>query len=774
MAQPPLDPLQIDHLFDQALDVPPAERRGFIEAAAGGDQVLIREVERLLEVSAAAKAVLGESVGEFAGTLLGELTDGLAADEGALGPGSRVGAWEIQGELGRGGMGVVYLASRADGAFQREVALKVVKRGMDTDEILQRFHYERRILAGLLHPNIARLLDGGATEDGRPYLVVERVQGRPIDQYSGEEGLGVEDRLLLFREVCAAVDHAHRNLVVHRDLKPSNVLVDTDGTVKLLDFGIAKLLAPDGTETGPATRTAVRLLTPEYAAPEQLRGEPVTTATDVYALGILLHQLLTGRRPHRPAPQGLRRSLGSDLERILLRALDEDPARRYPSAAALDEDVRRHLAREPILARGSSVPYRLGRFLRRHRAGVAVVAAAAVLVLGYGVTLQRSADRLERERALTALEAQRATGVTEFLVGLFQDPGLQGAAGDTLTARSLLDRGAQRIWSDEGQALDRESRAAALLALGRAYRGLGNTDLSIPILEEAVAIRRGVGGRGSGTSLAESLEALAQARAEARHFAAADTLLVEVIALEGAEPAPDSLRLALLLASHAGVIRDLGLADSTLVLTRGAVALFERHAEEDDPRRGSFFHDLGFAQRGVGNLEAAAEAYTRSLELRRAQPDPNRANIARTLNNLGVVFRDAGRYEEAEAAFREAWELASAEMGPDHPRTTVKGMHLAQELERRGASEEAEALLLAQIDAVRDRWGDGHWSVGQAHVRLGDLLMNHRGDPGAALSHYRQAARIFAASLGEEHGWTERVRGSLGRAEAAFRVAVTP
>ena len=808
MSASPPDPREVDRLFDQALDLPLAQRPRFIHEAAAGDEALKREVAALLAAAIEAEEVLGESVSDFAGVLMAGLSDRVQREEAPLAPGTRVGPWEILEELGRGGMGVVYLARRVDGAFERQVALKVVKRGMDTEEILQRFRYERRILAGLDHPHIARLLDGGATDDGRPFLVVERVKGRPIDRYADEEGLDVEGRIVLFRAVCAAVDHAHRNLVVHRDLKPSNVLVEAGGTVKLLDFGIAKLRGPDAGLTAPWTRTSVRMLTPEYAAPEQLRGEGITTATDVYALGILLYRLLTGRHPHgapghsihqlersileqdptrpsavpveegpaaarRTTPGALRRRLRGDLDRILLRALEPDPARRYPSAAALDEDLRRHLAHEPIVTRGYSALYRAGRFLRRHRLGVAATAAMVLLIGSYGVTLRVSADRLERERALTALEAQRAEGVTEFLVGLFQDSELQGAPGDTLTARALLDRGARRIRDAEDPTLDADTRAATLVALGRAYRGLGDSDVSIPILEEAVAMRR-VGGSEPG-SLAEALEALAGARSEARHFAAADSLYRETLALLGRTPSPDSLRLAVLMASHAGVIRDLGQPDSTLALTRAAVALFDRHAPDDDPDRAGFFHDLGYAQRGAGNLDEAASAYLRSLELRRAhdaERDPVR--LARTLNNLGVVLRELDRHADAEAAFREAWELASHHLGPEHPRTTVKGMHLAQELERRGASAEAEALLLGQVSAVRSRWGEGHWSVGQAHVRLGDLLLNRRGDPAAAAPHYREAARIFAAALGPDHGWTVSAQGSLARAEDELRIASTP
>jgi eukaryotic-like serine/threonine-protein kinase len=803
----------LDALFAGALERPAAERAAFLAEACPHDPELRAEVASLLAAHDEAEGVLGESVGDFAAPLLQGLTDALRREEEAMHVGARIGPWRILEEVGRGGMGAVYRAVRADGAFHRQVALKLVKRGMDTDEILRRFRYERRILAGLDHPNIARLLDGGATDDGRPFLVMEFVEGRPIDRYCDEEGLDVSARLALFAEVCRAVDHAHRSLVVHRDLKPGNILVGPEPTVKLLDFGIAKLLSDQAGPASPHTRTDIRIHTPAYAAPEQLRGEPVTTATDVHALGVILFRLLTGEFPHGPPPNSLyqversivermpsrpsrvvtrgettgrpapwiagpdeptpeararvrgttpaalRRRLRGDLDRILLKALDPEPARRYPSAAALAEDLRRHLAGEPVLARGGGALYLAGRFARRHRAGVAVAAAGVLALAGYVATLSASAERLERERARVDMEARRAEGVTSFLVDLFQDPELRGVAGDTLTARAVLDRGAQRLWVGE-EGLDPDARAAALLAIGRAYRGLGNTDLALPVLEEVVGMRRLRGEDPAG--LAEALAALAWARSDAHHAAAADTLFREAIELQGSLPDTDSVRLAYLLLARGTVMRDVGEPEEALALVRDGAALWERHAPPGHAELPGILHDLGFALTGVGDLAGAETVYRRSIELRRSFSEPDLARLARTLNNLGVVVRDLGRHEEAEAIFREAHELAGEALGADHPRTLVKGMHLARQLERRGASAEAEGLLRAQVERVRERWGPTHWSVGQGWTRVGDLLFQVREDPAAAESPYREAARLYAEGLGADHAWTGQARRALG------------
>jgi eukaryotic-like serine/threonine-protein kinase len=404
---------QIKAIVAGALETSPERRSEFVKEECGSDEELLREVESLLDQTTG-------SLEEFAqGT-----TDSLRRQMSILVPDQRVGTYRILRELGRGGMGAVYLAERADGAFEKQVAIKVLKRGTDTDEVLRRFSGERQILARLTHPNIAALLDAGTTENDLPYFVMEYVDGRPITKYADEHKLSVTDRLKLFREVCSAVSYAHQHLVIHRDLKPTNVLVTSNGGIKLLDFGIAKLLDES---TPEVTVAAQRRMTPEYASPEQVRGDPVTTVSDVYSLGVLLYELLTGGRPYklktrsaeevtkaiceqnpdRPSTavtrsiaengvERIQRQLRGDLDNIVLKALRKEPERRYASVDQFSADIRRYLEGLPVRARKDTVGYRAGKFVKRHKIGVAAVALImSILAVGI-ITTTIEARRANR------------------------------------------------------------------------------------------------------------------------------------------------------------------------------------------------------------------------------------------------------------------------------------------------------------------------------------------------------------------------------------------
>ncbi|HET9038998.1 MAG TPA: serine/threonine-protein kinase, partial [Gemmatimonadales bacterium] len=383
---------RMNELFHDALAVP-AERRGsFVAQSCGDDPAMADEIAQLL-------AAHSRDEGIMEGPAVVTAPGWLEAETPAV-VGRRFGPYRVVRELARGGMGAVYLAQRDDGAFEQRVALKLIKRGMDSDQVVARFRAERQILASLEHPNIARLLDGGASDDGQPYLVMEYIDGQRIDEFARERRLPVAERLRLWLQVCGAVSYAHQQLVVHRDIKPANVLVTADGTPKLLDFGIARLLHPDAEAV--STMTALRMLTPEYASPEQIEGRHATTVSDVYSLGVVLYELLTDQSPYRPrsrsprdlaeaicttepvrpsaavseADASLGRRLRGDLDTILLTALRKEPDRRYPSVEQLAGDVRRHLEGLPVRARPDTFGYRAGKFVRRNRAGV----AAAVLV----------------------------------------------------------------------------------------------------------------------------------------------------------------------------------------------------------------------------------------------------------------------------------------------------------------------------------------------------------------------------------------------------------
>jgi serine/threonine protein kinase len=412
---------RIEELFRTVVDRPADERESYLTRVCGGDEGLRREVLSLLAQDTA-EDFLQAPIAGVARSLTDESPDDLT--------GARIGPYRLTRMVGRGGMGAVYEAVRDDDQFQQQVAIKLIKGGMDTDFVRDRFLRERQILASLDHPHIARLFDGGATEDGRPYFVMEFVAGEPITEYCRRRNLPLNEKLKLFRDVCSAVQHAHQKLVVHRDLKPSNILVTADGAPKLLDFGIAKLLASDQGEAATRTETSVRLMTPDYASPEQVRGGAITTATDVYSLGVVLYELLTERRPHRfetyspleieraicdteaprpseaarqqtDAPAKLARQLEGDLDNIVLMAMRKEPARRYPSVEQFSDDLRRYLDGLPVQARADTFTYRAGKFVRRNR--VAVMAAALVLLslLGGILATARAARqaRAERERA---------------------------------------------------------------------------------------------------------------------------------------------------------------------------------------------------------------------------------------------------------------------------------------------------------------------------------------------------------------------------------------
>jgi tetratricopeptide (TPR) repeat protein len=401
---------KVEALFEQTLEAAPAARPEFLQAI--DDAEVRREVESLLEAHGEAGVFLDEPDRFFSSE---------SFDVDTLSPGQVIDRYRIIRELGRGGMGAVFLAERADDEYKKQVALKLIKRGADTDAVLRHFRNERQILAGFDHPNIARLFDGGTTETGLPYFVMEYVDGLPIDEYCHSNALSIAERLKLFREVCAAVSYAHRRLVIHRDIKRSNILVTAEGVPKLLDFGIAKLLQEE--DTPRATMTALHLMTPQSASPEQLRGQPVTTATDVYSLGVVLYELLCGQSPYQfgsQAPHEMAREitateprkpssaaadasfnaklLKGDLDNVVLMALRKEPERRYQSVDQFSEDIRRHLEDLPVLARRDTLGYRTAKFARRNKAGLAVAAVVLLILIGGIVATSRQARIANREK----------------------------------------------------------------------------------------------------------------------------------------------------------------------------------------------------------------------------------------------------------------------------------------------------------------------------------------------------------------------------------------
>jgi eukaryotic-like serine/threonine-protein kinase len=783
---------RVDALFGEALDRPRVERLAYLADACGEDRELFEAVRALLENEAAAGELIGESISEFVPELLASLPVEADGPEGGGMAGRRVGPYRLVLEIGRGGMGAVYLAERADGQFEKRVALKLVKRGMDTDEILRRFQVERRILASLEHPNIARLYDGGAADDGRPYLVMELVEGARITGYCDARRLTVPERLTLFRSVCAAVQHAHQNLVVHRDIKPSNILVTADGTPKLLDFGIARLVAEDGGDA-PRTRTGMRILTPEYAAPEQLRGDPVTTASDVYALGAVLYELLTGRRPFErrgvddtqavavppsavagvvpgratgePDPaaargttvERLRRLLDGDLDTIVLKALEEDPRLRYQSAQQLLEDLDRFRTGLPVLARPAGFAYRAGKLARRHRVALATASLVLVsLVGGFGAALWQAGraaserDRAEAERAIAEDERDAAEEVAAFLEGMFAaaNPFAVGPGRmDTLRIGTFLDRGAERI-GDELR--DRPLvRARMLGVLGRAYRSLGAYDRAEQLLVEELDTYRSAHGAGH-VQVASAMNALGNLYLDQERAGEAEALHRQAL----------EIRRELLDADHPDVIQSLnnlasalqngGKLDEAQPLYDQVLA-FHRRLDPPDP---ATYADVLNARMVLAfrkdDMLSALPLAREILDINRGLFGDAHPRVAQSLNNLGQLLARTGAEEDAEPLLRESLAMNREILGGEHPNIAAGAVNLAGVLAKLGRTAEADSIYVDATAMTRKLLGDRHPALAVAITNHADLLAG-RGGHAEAQPLYREALAINRAAFGGVH-----------------------
>jgi serine/threonine-protein kinase len=725
---------RLDALFNEALGVDEARRAALLDRACAGDSALRAQVEAMLRAHDMEVPVLDRGPEVLAGVLDGEPDPQL----------DRVGPYRVLRELGRGGMGVVYLAERDDADFRQLVAVKCLVPGQATPDLADRFRRERRILASLTHPNIAQLYDGGFTE-GELYFVMEYVDGQPLDRYCDEQSLPIGQRLRLFVTVCEAVQYAHQHLIVHRDLKPGNVLVTADGHVKLLDFGIAKLLEEDSAAQVAVTRTA-RVLTPEYSSPEQIRGEAVTAASDVFSLGLILFGLLTGRRAFvsEPGPLGpmravidmeparasaivettnraasasgdassaiglaaargttpdrLRRRLRGDLDTILDRALRKEVSERYASAQALLDDVRCHIDGLPIRARPASRRYLAAKFVHRHRVGVAATAAVA-LALVAGLTAALWQGRIAaRERDLARTEAAKAERVTEFLVNLFGAADPAEARGENPTAREILDRGARRI--DAELAGEPAVLATVQRAIGNIYAKLGEYEQARTLIERSLETHRRVLGRDN-VEAADDLYALAALPLPASAGLKRDSLYGIVIDMYRRHLGPDDPKYAHALRGRGLVlmVSDTIAADS---LIRHAIAIFERNPGHESDLALAL-NDFGLLNHTRGNYPEAERLYRRSIELQHSSVGEDHPNVLPPMSNLGWVLQLMGRFDAADSILRQTLALRRRVLGERHSLIAATLHGLGEVAFQRGAYAEAEEHFAQALDIRRER-----------------------------------------------------------------------
>jgi len=778
--------------FEELIEHSETERGARLAALAQTDPQLAAAVGDLLAADAKAEGFLDQPAVPLA------VHEWLAANSEEAALGQEIGPYRTVSLLGRGGMGEVYLAERADGHFQQRVALKLLKRGMDSDEILRRFTRERQIVARLEHPHIARLLDGGQAPDGRPYFVMELVEGEPITHWCAARESPLDERLRLAVTCCQAVETAHRNLIVHRDLKPSNILVGADGEVKLLDFGIAKLLGQDEEET-LLTRAGVNVLTPAYAAPEQILGGAVTTATDVYALGVVLYELVTGELPHdrrattavelaakvsretvelpsaavrrraEAGPARLARRLQGDLDTILLKALHRDPSRRYPSAAALAEDLNRHLAGKPVSARADTVGYRTAKFIERHRVGVAAAILVALSLVG-GLAAALWQARTARAEARRAEEAQR------FLTSVFLEADPDQAKGAQLTARDLLDRGAARV---DGELADQpELRTEMQMLLGNVYFQLALYPEAQKLFAQALAIRKHYFDA-SDPQLAESYRAVGKVIHRQANYDAARPFFERALALD--EGRDDPVAAAETLNNFASLLRAKGDLAGSQRLAERAVALLSRNGTLDNQQLAKTLNNLALTLWKQKKNPAAVRTFERALAIHRKNEGELSTLVAGTEDNIALVLQDMGEVEAARA--HNARAVAILERLYERPHPTLAGsLNTAGVLaERRGDRQEAIRLYRRALSVYEQSVGADHPDVAYTLQNLGIALASG-GDPAAALKLFERGLHIREKAYGPKHGdvasslldvgSAQRQMGDYAAAEATLRRSV--
>lgn len=791
---------QLQLLLEKALAFGPRDRVAFLRNACGEDSRLYDSVmERLLEraeslpFDSGAAALSGFDTAMAEGQLPVEPPDR---------SGERVGSYRLLSRIGLGGMGEVYLAERDDATYRQRVAIKLVNEGLYGRLTYGRLRAERQILASLEHPNIARMFDGGTARDGTPYFVMEYVDGIPLDVYCDERRLDVSGRLRLFRSICAAVHCAHQNLVVHRDLKPSNILVTADGTPKLLDFGIAKLL-----DTGKAhhtvavTQASVRLMTPNYASPEQVTGAPITTATDIYALGLLLYELLTGRRafdmpsyrlsdiervmttvPVAPPsaatlckdikgepgrtrasqiaaaratqPKRLSRQLSGDLDVIVLKALQLEPERRYASVEQFSRDVENFLEGRPIVAQRDTWGYRSRKFVARHKFAVGASSVIVLLLCGFAAAMYVQAQRIAEQRDRATAEETRAATVSSFLVELFELSDPNRSRGATITAREILDAGARRV--NEGLRDQPETQATLLETIGRVYGNLGLYRNAEEAARNVLELRRTGTARDSDAVAALAL--LGQSLLEQGDYRGAEPYLNEAIELRRAvaEAAVSEAELV----HQLGRLRQLqGRYEAAETLYRQSLAM---HTDSQSGEVSSVMTDLAQILERKADLSGAIAMTREALAMDEKQLGSDHPQVGIQRYNLAYLLSQQGELAAAGPLYEQSVSTLIRVLGDTHPDTIRVMAGFGRYLQRSGKYAEAEAKLrdaLARQVALR---GEEDAEVAYDRVSLA-LLLEETGDLAAAEAELQIARRIFEAKLPADHQYLASALTALGR-----------
>ena len=780
----------VQKLFSEAIELEDAERIAFLKQKCEGDENLFNEVLTLLLADDEIHPILDKKASEL-----------INIEEKLNFVGEQIGSYKLTREIASGGMGTVFLAERSDGVFEQEVALKIIKPGLSTIPIIRRFQHERQILANLQHPNIARLFDGGVTEDRRPYFTMEYVDGVQIDEYCDENKLTIKQRLKLFIDVCNAVQYAHNNLVIHRDLKPSNILIEKDGTIKLLDFGISKVLSAESEQNDlpTVTQAEINLLTPEYSSPEQIKNSKISVSTDVYSLGSILYKLLSGRQAHEfktrtfseyekvvceksiPKPSTvlenqnseeesieeiclnrniqkgkLKKKLTGDLDNICMMALRKEPERRYASAEMFAYDIERYLTNLPIFARKESVSYTSKKFIQRHK--TAVITAAVLFFIVNGLILFYTLQ-LKAERDKATIEAKKSEQVASFLQDLFLVADPNEAKGETITARELLDRGASRLMV--GLEEEPEIKSQLLNTIGKVYTNLGLYNsaeelfLKIKESENLEALDK--------ETYFETLVNLGKTYGyNGKYDLAGEILLKAKNVGEKYLPINHIQRGELYssIGSHFYQIADF---DSSYIYYKKAEQIFFINFGNESQQLAGLLYNMGVLEYDQGNLETSDSLYSESLKLYIKFNGELNAQTAKTQNELASVFRHRGKFDEAEKLYKKALDTRIKIFGNNHPDVAQTLNHISRLYYNQELYEKAEPYVRQSLEIRQNLYDDAHPEVSASKSSLAGTLMG--------LKRFEEAEKLYESAynasmkkFGESHPYTPAILGNLGSA----------
>ena len=707
-----------------------------------------------------------------------------------------IGPYKVERKLATGGMGTVYLAKRDD-QIKRTVAVKLVNRGMDSEGIVRRFHNERQILANLSHPNIAQLYDGGEMADGRPYFAMEYVEGETIDQYCENRKLSIQQRLLLFRKVCAAVSFAHQNLVIHRDLKPGNIMVSATGEPKLLDFGIAGLLDPDTLSPNTQAHTS-QFLSFRYASPEQVRGERLTVASDIYSLGVLFYETLTGsppfdfqekspldifqliceQSPEKPShafvrsnvnPPDLggkrtnrlrkeRAHLSKDLDLIALKALEKNPCDRYHSVEQFSDDIARHLDGLPITACTPTLAYRASRFVRRNKWRLLAASGVVLSLLIFAITVTWQRQQTALERNLAQRERETALKITDFLTETLEAQDPERASEEAGSVEKMLDKSARKI-SQELEAQP-EIRERLTRVIGRVYKSRGLYKSAEPLLREALAMQKRLYGQESVEALA-GLRDLASLFSMMGYFEDAEPLVVEALDICRRGFSPQHPELAHSLNDMGNFFSNRGDFSAAEPLLREAIAIYRLQGDQFNSDLASTLNELAVLSRRKGDYQAADALFREALAMRRALFGNRHLQTAKSMRNLAFLLRARGDYAAAESFLRKVYAIYREQYGEKHSATIdcLSGLaRLSRQLEN---YEKAESLYRNALAIRQEIYGPYHYKVANSLNGLGLALME-AGDDRAAEPLLEQALVMRSALRGRRHFHTAYTMHNLG------------